>query len=752
MSRTVGVLLCLAYILGVAVSPIDGAHYYIIAVGAIAAFVVPRYWRGGPNAGGYVLAALVAAMAGWYFHWRLPQPPPVNWNLWTRETATVQGIVVSEPRVTRSQRLQFTLQAIDITTPTLGQHPLPAKLYTTLPLLQGTGLHTGRSVRITGRIYEPRPAAIPAGFDFRAYLAGKGIFAGLIGDSVKFDRQEVPWGWWQVRSRIVRSLVRKLDVPEGLVVASIVMGRRAVDLPFSIRDEFIQVGLAHVLAASGFHVALVLALILALTRQWSKATQFKCGMIGLLLYSSLTGFQPSILRAVCMGFAGLVGMVLDRRVNVLRSLLLTATILLLVNPLWIQDLGFQLSFLATLGLVVTVPVLIGQWDALPPAIASAFAVPTSALIWTLPLQLYHFGLVSPYSICVNIITIPFILLATIGGLFSSLLGLAWSGGGSWLATVLYYPTRGLIAIVHGFSQLPGNSVALGKISLLQLLLLYGLILAFWLRESRAKPGIENSRSPWIVLTGVGMAFAIVMVPGWHVANQQSQITVFPTRTPVVAIQSFGKNIAIGTPDLNTAQYTLTSFLQSKGINHLDASFSLDRKPQTIQGWLKVLENINVANFYDAIVENSHDSHPSPIQDSLTVGQENYQLLTLDEEINIGAVRIRALSVQPQILEVKLGKQRWLIVAESEKRNDLCDRLALCQQDAMETVLVWTGKGLSQQDIARIQPEVAIVLSGYLDPDFKVELESNNTRVFFTGIDGTIQWNSRQGFPARINSW
>ncbi|MDJ1185724.1 ComEC/Rec2 family competence protein [Roseofilum casamattae] len=752
MSRNAGLLLCLAYILGVAVAPIDGAKYYIIAVGAIAAFVVPRYWRGGPKAGVYALAAVIAAIAGWYFHWRLPQPPPVNWSLWTGETATVQGVVLTEPRVTRSQQLQFTLQAIDIATPTLGQHPLTAKLYTTIPLLQGTGLHTGHSIDVTGRIYEPRPAAISGGFDFRTYLARKGIFAGLVGKTVKFERQEVSWGWWQVRKRIVRSLVRGLDVPEGLVVASIVMGRRAVDLPFSIRDEFIQVGLAHVLAASGFHISLVLGLILALTERFSQATQLKWGIVGLVLYSSLTGFQPSILRAVFMGLAALIGKVLDRRVNVLRSLFLTATILLLFNPLWIQDLGFQLSFLSTLGLVVTVPVLMRQWDALPPAIASAFAVPASALIWTLPLQLYSFGLVSPYSIFVNIIAIPFILLATIGGLFSSILGLVWSSGGSWLATLLYYPTQGLIAIVHWFSQLPGNSVALGKISLLQLLLLYGLILGFWLMESGEKPGMENARSPWILLTGVGMAFAIVIVPGWHVENQQSQITVLPTRSPVAIVQSFGTTIAIGTPDLKTAEYTLIPFLQSEGINRLDASFSLDRKSQTTQGWLKVLDAVTVTKFYDAIGNNSNDSHQSPIQESLTTGRGNYQSLTLDDEIAFGAVRIRALSVQPQILELKLGKQRWSIVAENEKSDDLCEVPTLCQEDTMETVLVWTGTGLSEQDIAQIQPEVAIVLSADLDPDLKLQLESNNTQVFVTGIDGTIQWNSRKGFPARIDSW
>jgi competence protein ComEC len=129
--------------------------------------------------------------------------------------------------------------------------------------------------------------------------------------------------------------------------------------------------------------------------------------------------QPAVLRAAIMGWAALVSLMVRRKTKPLGLLLLAASILLIINPLWIRDLGFQLSFLATCGLVVTVNPLVKKLDWLPQAIASLIAVPIAATIWTLPLQLHFFGIVPPYSILANIVTTPLISVITIVGVLSA---------------------------------------------------------------------------------------------------------------------------------------------------------------------------------------------------------------------------------------------------------------------------------------------------------------------------------------------
>jgi competence protein ComEC len=120
-------------------------------------------------------------------------------------------------------------------------------------------------------------------------------------------------------------------------------------------------------------------------------------------------------------------------------LLLAALVLLLINPLWIWDLGFQLSFLATLGLLVTSPALMKRLDWLPPTIASLIAVPIAATIWVLPLLLYVFSQVSTYSILANVVTSFLIAGITMGGFISAVFGAVWPLAGSAIAWLLYFP-------------------------------------------------------------------------------------------------------------------------------------------------------------------------------------------------------------------------------------------------------------------------------------------------------------------------
>ena len=113
------------------------------------------------------------------------------------------------------------------------------------------------------------------------------------------------------------------------------------------------------------------------------------------------------MRAGLMGVAVLIATAMGGKVKPQGSLLLSAVIILLINPLCIWSLRFQLSFLATLGLLVTAPVIEKRLDWMPPTIAIAIAFPLAAIIWTLPLITYYFNNISTYSILVNIIHITY---------------------------------------------------------------------------------------------------------------------------------------------------------------------------------------------------------------------------------------------------------------------------------------------------------------------------------------------------------
>ena len=105
----------------------------------------------------------------------------------------------------------------------------------------------------------------------------------------------------------------------------------------------------------------------------------------LIFYVGLTGIQPSILRATLMGASVWIGQVLDRKTTALGAFLLSGFLLWFINPLWIWDLGFQLSFLATCALLVTSPVIEQKFEFVPPKLGGMIAVPVAVSIWTSPL-------------------------------------------------------------------------------------------------------------------------------------------------------------------------------------------------------------------------------------------------------------------------------------------------------------------------------------------------------------------------------
>lgn len=778
MNSASGVLLSLAYIVGllfaanlglVNSTPLGVMSVVLIAgaslLGIICAFTLPRLWRTGPRAKSWLAAGIVTALAIIYFQGRIPQPTakdisqfvPSASGLSQPQVVTVQGKVESMTRLTRSGRGQFWLQASQLNelesrdSKGATSKGVTGKLYVTVPLLQSTGLYPSQQISVTGILYKPKPPANPGAFDFQSYLASRSTFAGLSGFQVNFPEidQEKPWGWWIVRQRIIRSQTHWLGSPKGQLVSSMVLGRRAVDLPYDIRDQFIEAGLAHVLAASGFHISLILGLVLTLTRRWGVRTQFGVGLSALIIYICLTGLQPSVLRAGIMGFGALIALVMQRKSKPLGSLLLAATILLVWNPLWIKDLGFQLSFLATLGLLVTVPTLTKCLDRLPTVIASLIAVPLAASLWALPLQLYIFHQVVPYSLVANIVCSPLIALISLGGVISALAAIVSPLAGSALAWLLYYPTHLLINLVQFFQDLPGSSVAVGKISVAQLLLLYGLI------------GITCINKRWQSrwwLPGL-LAASLVVLPAWQTKISLFQATVLATdQEQVLVIQDQGKITLVNSGETETVNFAVLPFLRQQGVNQIDWAIAFDSRPRFRNGWTSILSSLPVKTFLDqAILQSPLEidqpqqitvSH-SPIADMVKASQGNYQLLSTDQPIEIGSVSLEMINAESSVLQLQLRDKKWLLLGNVNQ--DLQRQLVTDAKLTPVQVLLWSGNTLDGKLLEVLEPKVAIASAKTIDPDTAQLLTDSGIKLYWTGRDGAIQWTPQGGFETTLET-
>jgi len=715
-------ILCLAFIAGLLSTAFVWGGYAVLSIGIVASVFIKRFWRGSPKPQVWLIAGIISLLASLYFQARIPQPATNDISRFIenqQQVVTVQGKITSTPRLTRSQRGQFWLAAS-----WLEGSKVTGKVYVTVPLLQATGLYPGQRIAVTGVLYQPSIATNPGSFDFRAYLARESTFAGLSGRQVEVtEGQKSPkWGWWKIRQNIVRSQVRWLGSPEGSLVSSMVIGGKAVDLPYDIRDLFVQVGLAHALAASGFQTSLILGVMLALLRQFSLVLQVSFTGGALLLFLGLTGMQPSVLRAVVMGFAVLIAIGTKRKVKPLGSLLFAATLLLLFNPLWIWDLGFQLSFLATLGLLVTVPPLVKRLDWLPVAIATLIAVPLAATLWTLPLQLQVFGVVPLYSLVVNVLSTPLISVISIGGIISAIASIIYSFAGSALAWLLYYPTHFLIGLIGFFAQLPGNSINVGRISVLQLLMVYGLIILAWLQPWWQK------RS-WLVAI---IAMGIILIPIWHSQATVFRATVLATASePVLVIQDQGKVVLVNSGDLSTVRFTVLPFLQQQGINQIEWAIATDSETSH-RSWEEINRRLPVKNFYTST--SSTERTPA----LANVWRSERTLIAGDTKIQINDDR----------LQLQIKEQTWLLLTNvgSDEQKQLVSVKKL--PDAQ--VLWWSGEALAEEILAAVKPEVAIASAIDLNTDILSLLDRNKIQLLWTGRDGAIQWTPKEKFEATVD--
>ena len=280
--------------------------------------------------------------------------------------------------------------------------------------------------RRAGPLRRPRAAPHPLLAGAAERLERQGVWTQLRVKRLTVVAQP-PTPILDLRRRIAERLMAQAGAERGGVLAALVLGSAVAPLPAEVKEAFRAAGLSHALAASGFHLSVLLGAVLAVGRHLGTLPRLLLAGGAMLLFVVLAGPQPSVVRAVLMGAMALLAVESGRRGRPLGLLALTAALMLLVRPGWLHAVGFQLSVAATAGLVVSAGPLeqglkrrIPAWLA-PTWSAPALAVPLAAMAWTLPLQLLHFGAVPLYAVPANLVASPLLTPLTLGAMVLALI-------------------------------------------------------------------------------------------------------------------------------------------------------------------------------------------------------------------------------------------------------------------------------------------------------------------------------------------
>jgi competence protein ComEC len=293
---------------------------------------------------------------------------------------------------------------------------------------------------------------------------------------------------YKIKNYFVNKINRILPEPQASFLAGLLIGAKK-SIPQDLQAVFNQTGTTHIVAVSGFNVTIIAAFLMLLvqTLGLSRKKAFWLILFFLFCFLILTGLQASIIRATIMGALVLLAGYLGRLSKIRNALALTAVLMLLVNPkILVFDLGFQLSFLATLGLIYLNPVLkkvckvekFIKLKSLQIIFGDYLLTTISAIIMTTPLILYQFGKISLIAPLANILVLPFIPIAMLLGFVTGILAMIWSSLGWVVGWSVWLVLTYIIWVLEKLASLNWAYFEFSKINVLVTAILYFLIIGF----------------------------------------------------------------------------------------------------------------------------------------------------------------------------------------------------------------------------------------------------------------------------------
>ena len=325
--------------------------------------------------------------------------------------------------------------------------------------------HQGWRVRVRGPLKRPAAGVHPLLPGPAERLAARGSWSQLRASRIEvLDRPWTPIA--DLRRRIADRLQAAAGAQRGGLLAALVLGSAQVQLTDDLRKAFRVAGLSHALAASGFHLSVLMGASLALGRCLGRSLRLAFAALAMLIFLICAGAQPSVVRAVLMGATALLIRESGERSRGFGVLLLTLSLMLLLHPAWARSIGFQLSAAATAGLILTAPGLERWWaERLPRRLgwlAPALAVPLAAMAWTLPLQLLHFGSAPLYALLANLLAAPLLAPLTLSAMGLALASLVLPAAAlQLLAWPVAQLAALLIAMVRWISHWPAARLLTG---------------------------------------------------------------------------------------------------------------------------------------------------------------------------------------------------------------------------------------------------------------------------------------------------
>ena len=279
----------------------------------------------------------------------------------------------------------------------------------------------GTHLQIKGSLYQNGPAKNPNQFDYGKYLENKQIYAQMYADVSEMKmgsiiEKDVWYYTSKLRTKIIRNLEKSnFNKAELHVAIALILGQQQDISPEIIKD-YQYAGAVHILSVSGLHIGFILLFVTFLLKPFPNTRRGSFIKLIIILFSLssfglIAGLAPSVLRSVTMFSFVAIGMYLRRSTNIFHTLLVSILLILLFEPSFLFDVGFQLSYFALFFILWLQPLLAQLWSTknkFGNYFWEILTVSFAAQIGTLPLSMYYFHQFPGLFFLTNLVIIPFL--------------------------------------------------------------------------------------------------------------------------------------------------------------------------------------------------------------------------------------------------------------------------------------------------------------------------------------------------------
>lgn len=361
---------------------------------------------------------------------------------------TEEGIVVREPDIRASSQHLYVKVENELLLVTTDRY---------------VNVSYGDHISFTGKLTKPTSFETDLGrtFNYGGYLHARGVnyvvsYAKItIKDS---DKASVILGnVLQFKHLFMRNIEAVVPEPYAGLGEGLLLGVKQA-LGKDIEASFRTTGIIHIVVLSGYNIMLVVLFVMYIFALFLPMRfRLVCGAISILLFALLVGLSPTVMRASAMALLLLLAQATERTYVVLRALVLTGVFMLILNPyLLVYDVGFQFSFIATLGLIVVSPYLASYVAFMPTWLKlREFLTATLATqIFITPILLYQMGQFSVVAVFANLLVLPMVPVAMLLTFITGMVGFISTSLSFLFGYLAYWSLAYIIFIAQIFAALP----------------------------------------------------------------------------------------------------------------------------------------------------------------------------------------------------------------------------------------------------------------------------------------------------------